>query len=583
MRVARLLFICALCLPLTIGAAEVDTKKDYKGSSDICVDEVATQASDGKITGTQKKNESCVKAACNTTKWKAGQCQCGIVRIVDEKGKDLQEPVSKCDPEAAKKLSGSKAAIGNYALSWAAQSYLQDIKPGTEQGDARITQALKNLGVSDTQAQQIVKEDSTKAYDLLQKIAGGQTEEAKQVAAELRLNPDIAQNISRLEPKDLPKVLDGVVSDDQSKQLQLLTSSYTGFGQNDPVARTPISVVPEVSEVCQRLPGGCGTGCDVNPNRLVCQTRNPGAIVCSAVATKFGAVGCHPNNRTAIFPTVEQGAAAMASLLTSSSRYFASGEKSIVQALCSGYSEANCIPYARFVSQYTGIPINQTIDPRDSVTVAKIMTAMSRFENGNGAIFTPQQLQTGLEYAFGGKELPAGTPGYVPSFTAGGVPSRGYYSPFALGGSLGTPSGVFFTPTTVGTATGGVPPLSSSGPVSTGAPVSTGGQVPTGSVIPTTGSTGVATTLTPVATLVVQPQKIVAGGTVSVSWSSVGMNIAVPCTLTSATSSSASLIKQANEGSEKVILRSAGTYTFALRCTSPTGTLVEKSAKVTVQ
>jgi hypothetical protein len=338
------------------------------------------------------------------------------------------------------------------------------------------------------------------------------------------------------------------------------------------------SLAQTLAPMCDQL-GGCGGVCAWS-NGLTCRTNNPGAIVCSSVASRFGAVGCDANNNTAIFPTAEAGVAAQAALLTQSSRYFGSGSNTILGAFCNGYSTSNCSQYAAFISNQTGIPMTQTIDPNNSQQIAAIMMASSRFENGRGVIYTPDQLQTGLLAAYGQGTLPAGTPGYTPSVVYGTSGGYRYTSPYdfwyqdnaapSVAGTYGSPLGNampmgYSMPPSYQVASR-VPQTSTTQPVSQTTPVVQ--QVPMPAPLPA-----------PVATIIVQPTLAIRGATLIVSWSSLGVRTDIPCQV----SMSSTTIAQANAGSKRIQANIPGIVQFVLSCMSPSGTAIQQSASATVQ
>src|SRR3989344_8522007 len=232
MRVATS-FLAALLfsVPLFVAAQQFQglstTPKDNKveGSNDQCLDEKTTIV-DGKPVVTASKSvnyQVCVEKKCTRAMETANPpiCKCGIVSFTDMAGDAVKQPVPNCYPDTRKKRA--EGGGSNLALQAAAQDYLRDIQPGTVQGNQRLSQALQNLGVPQTEANTAVANDPNKAYELVQRLAGGDTAGAQQAATELKLNTDISSKISALEPKDLPGVLKGVVSDAQGQQLGVLT------------------------------------------------------------------------------------------------------------------------------------------------------------------------------------------------------------------------------------------------------------------------------------------------------------------------------------------------------------------------
>ena len=85
----------------------------------------------------------------------------------------------------------------------------------------------------------------------------------------------------------------------------------------------------------------------------------------------------------------------------------------------------------------------------------------------------------------------------------------------------------------------------------------------------------------PVAALLVQPQVIPLGSSVSVAWSTVGMSTSKPCHVVENTSTAVATV---NAGSQTVTPSVTGATTFTLTCIAAnTGTAITKTTTVTVQ
>lgn len=144
--------------------------------------------------------------------------------------------------------------------------------------------------------------------------------------------------------------------------------------------------------------------CNRNTCTLSCRTRNTGAQVCGPTATRWNSIGCHPNNRTAIFPTVSHGFAAHIELLR---RYC--GERgrctigSVIQQWTATAGDRSS--YASFVSRNAGIPVNQVFDPNDIDLMGRLALAMSCFEAGS-LPYNVAELKQGLIMAGGGARVP---------------------------------------------------------------------------------------------------------------------------------------------------------------------------------
>lgn len=88
-----------------------------------------------------------------------------------------------------------------------------------------------------------------------------------------------------------------------------------------------------------------------------------------------------------------------------------------------------------------------------------------------------------------------------------------------------------------------------------------------------------------VAVLIAQPSQVARGGTVTVSWSSVGMSASSPCQIRLEFGTSTSAFAGGNEGSKQLSMNASttpGTQKFILQCTAQAGEAVEQSATVTI-
>lgn len=144
--------------------------------------------------------------------------------------------------------------------------------------------------------------------------------------------------------------------------------------------------------------------CHKTTCNLSCRTRNTGAQVCGTTSNKWSAIGCHSNNRTAIFPTVAHGFAAHIELLR---RYCGERGRCTINAVVGQWTAiAGHRPaYAAFASRNSGIPVNQVFDPNDTELVARLALAMSCFEGG-ALPFSAEDLKKGIAMASGGARVP---------------------------------------------------------------------------------------------------------------------------------------------------------------------------------
>lgn len=146
--------------------------------------------------------------------------------------------------------------------------------------------------------------------------------------------------------------------------------------------------------------------CRSNKCTLSCRTRNTGAQRCGPTSRRWGSIGCHPNNSTAIFPTVSHGFAAHIELLR---RYCGEFGKCTIGAAITKWAPPNVHnnstrSYVAFVSRVAGVPANQVYDPNDVDLVARLATAMSCYEAGS-LPYSAAELKAGLVMAAGGKRV----------------------------------------------------------------------------------------------------------------------------------------------------------------------------------
>jgi hypothetical protein len=260
--------------------------------------------------------------------------------------------------------------------------------------------------------------------------------------------------------------------------------------------------------------------CNRNTCTLSCRTKNTGAQVCGPVATRFNSIGCHPNNRTAIFPTVSHGFAAHITLLRNycGQRGLCTISRMIATWAPASHAGNQPAVYAATVSRWAQIPVNQVINPNDIDVVGRLAVAMSCFEAGS-LPYTVEELKQGLVMAAGGPQVP------VPP-NAGAVLNEALTSPYTPNAYQGNLNGnqfngnAFqpmpssgmnpFSPSTMGTQS---PPGSAGAPPLSQRP---GSQYSPNSSQPIVGA-GVS------ANIVIWPKSISRGQAVTVAWTSVNV------------------------------------------------------------
>ncbi len=604
MRPAVLFFVALVFIPPAgLFAAEKFDPKALTGSADKCLDEKLAIV-DGRPVLTRGRTDTeryktCAKPpGCSLQREKAKECVCG--RMVYTTLEKKQITLDKCDPDMQKKLAQAVAGGAEGMQTFATQAIITDriekIDVSTESGRGQLSQILQSYGVPQAEADAKVN-DADKAADVqaqLQKfVSTSDTDEAKKVAEDLgfKLNADLTDEV-RLDPKNYSSVF-------TKEELAEIRGKSSSTFPESPDAPVRLNIAAALTSMCgQRGMGGCGYVCNLpNQSLLTCAANNPGALTFTPWQTRFGGRPCGLNNNTTCFDTIEGGIAAQANLLTTSARYFGSGNNTILGAFCNGYSTSNCAQYASFIAAQTGIPMNQTIDPKNTQQIAAIMMASSRFENGRGVIYTPDQLQRGLEVAFGNEKLPEGTPGYIARTVFGTNGGAQFGSMFSTRSSSAAPATIGY-----GSAFGSAAPAPLSQPaysqptVASVSPTIAPSTPSSQTQSPLTGSSTVAQQLQQAlqnpngtgalsqspANVVAQPKEVQRGNPVTVSWTSIGMSPDTPCVLRA----NSTLIAEGNQGSKVVPTTEAtrtGSLVFTLTCTTVSGTTIQRTAATFVR
>jgi hypothetical protein len=465
----------------------------------------------------------------------------------------------------------------------------------TIQGNEQLIQALTSSGVSVNDAQKIVSDPSSSqalinAYASGNKDTINSTVQDAATRAHISLNDGVYTNISSLSPQQVQASQSALSPLADQSGTTIPSSTFDTPNTAGTTAATP-DISSTLAPLCNQL-GGCGNVCP-NSSIMVCNTNNPGALTWATWEAKYGGQPCGQSNNTACFPTMEQGIQAQARLLTTSNSYFASGTNTIWGEFCSSnYASgpgSNCAAYANFVSKQTGIPVNQTIDPNNAQQIGSILMAQSRMESGKGVIFTTDQLQSGLNLAYGTQVLPASTPGYTSATINTGVGGLGGIfgggntsGQVMLSSPFSNVSPIYSTP---GLASASPYPIQYAQQASPTYPVT---LPATQTIVPqnnsTTSGAGTITNIgksgTAVAQIIAQQKSVLRGNPISISWSSVGMS---PTTVCNVLEGSA-MIARANEGVQTVISTTSGTISFSLLCTSgKSGAIITSFTQVLVQ
>ena len=322
--------------------------------------------------------------------------------------------------------------------------------------------------------------------------------------------------------------------------------------------------------------------CNKTTCTLSCRTRNTGAQVCGPTSKRWSSIGCHPNNNTAIFPTVSHGFAAHIELLR---RYC--GERgrctigTVTQQWATGTNGSTQSPYAAFVSKAAGIPANQVYDPNDIDLVGRMAMAMACFEAGS-LPYTADELKQGLIMAAGGARVPV--PANVGALLNESL--SGSYSANPAGSPNSHPGSWAYPQSSISNNSYQPPPppanpLPIIKPSATNAtnPFANGplANQPTSN---TNTSTSYNAALQSSALIIAQPKSVRHGDPILVSWTSVGMDPQTLCQVTAG----GSVVAQKNSGSQLIptTLSQVGTLTFTLSCTTRAGAQIQQSTTVNV-
>lgn len=306
--------------------------------------------------------------------------------------------------------------------------------------------------------------------------------------------------------------------------------------------------------------------CFKNTCTLSCRTRNTGAQVCGATASRWNSIGCHPNNNTAIFPSVSYGFAAHIELLR---RYCGEQGRCTIARVVNKWTAvaADRESYAAFVSRHSGIPENQVFDPNDVNLMGRLALSMSCFEAG-ALPYNAQELKQGLAMAAGGPRvaMPANV-GQLLNESLTGSYSQSAYPPSTPPGSWAYP------PTSINGNNNYMPNYQQM-------PQNNSQYQNPYQQNYSNGSTPVGGAGAGAANIMVQPKTVARGQTILVSWTSVNMT-KDSCKVTFQDQ----LFAQGSEGSKpfKTVSSDTGTLTFTLTCTDATGAQSVSRASSAIQ
>lgn len=538
----------------------------------------------------------------------------GVATFKDQAG-ETTKTISKCDPRGkkiAESLKGSNP-VTDLARE-ETRALVENAVLSTGTLPAEYNKMFEEAGID---TQKLLEGRSRQdAARLISDLAFGNSAAQATAAIEAGIPSEQLQKLSanavRLTPtkvEDAAATFNSNLTASERTQYAQALSTFTLTNTPSP-AQGGSGLATTVAPYCNiRGINSCGVACS-QAYTLTCRTNNPGAVISSNVMRSVGCGSCGQPNNAACCPSMEQGVAGMYRLLTGPG-YLGGSNNTIASAVCKwappAHANNDCVSYTRTVAQAVGISPLQTIDPNDTQTVAKLMMAMSRVENGRGAIFTPEQLERGIQIALGDRAIPSGTPGFQSQFAFGQV-AGGNVSPFQnvtpVGGGQNTQGNGSFWGNWFGGGNGGATnpqqgqqqqpgtnnqqpsgqtgtsPVQQPGTSPTQTQYQTPYQTPYTTPSPTTPTPVVA--IDPVAVLVAQPSEVVRGRAIVVSWSTVGMSTSEVCQVLM----EGEVIAEGNEGSESVETAdlSRGSIDFTLECTAQKeNKTVEKRASVQVE
>ena len=505
-------------------------------------------------------------------------------------------------------VAGTGSSQANtYALQSLAQNAIQNANPGTVAGQQQLTQALTNFGVSSDDAQKVVTADAangtSNAQDLLKAFSSGDSSQIAQAAstAGITLNQDTIKNISSLTPSQISNNVSSLYTPAQQTTASAISSTFSQSDQAAPPSTRGGQYASMFNqlETQYNLPSGylasvAKIESGGNPN--ICAS---GSSACGMFQYTSGtwAVDSQRYNAAVngvnapLDPSLRFDATTEANVTAYTASYYQSTyANTIANATAAGMDPNAALYSLHNLGTSGGQAFMNAYAQNPNQSVAGVVSQSAINGNpglyGNGSISLAQAQQNMLKLMGGNVNFTAAAqPANVQSpftVTSGLGGGQTYYtatgqSPFAnvspiystpgLGSSSFAPASMQYTQAPAPYATAPVTQPYAGTPVSTQTPV-LGGQ--------SSGQSG-----TPVDQIIAQPKTVSKGSPITVSWSSVGMSTASPCTVLE----NGSMISSSmNEGFQIVTASTTGTVAFSLSCTAQTtGSIVTGSASVTVQ
>ena len=508
-------------------------------------------------------------------------------------------PKSRCDKDISRLINSvfEKEEFKTDDLEEALNqlSELPETVPpvGTISGNQVLVDAL-TPHMSKENAERIVREQPDLAAQLSSYIESGNEEKVREIATELKLNPDVLGDIAKQKA-----IVIAAQDDVTSEPVGISGSEVTGF---------------------KPTPGALGGTWEIDPygqpsaptsrkvvNNQLQETIDPGALgaiaadaqsrVCAAVQgtcyvsteAQFGTMMIETNGDVRVLgdnsysASLAQANAAQSNFGNYLSQYEAVfGEDYLLHTIDIGNPELNPEWIA---SQSTRM---QAIILQDKgINAGGNYTQLVSAYNGSGpaaaaygarAINNTQLLQSGNATSYWQTAYNSAIEGGGPSITnlAANIPTfsrTSVSSPFANVSPFGVQYQYPNVIAPVGVSGGGVTSLGGSPNSWISSLINSlfsggsGGQ--SGQQQPQEPQGPVLSPIHAVAAIIAQPSEIARGKSLIVSWSSVGMSPSEPCQVVLSMGTTTSLIGQGNEGSENIrtsISSKVGTWEFELQC-----------------
>ncbi len=461
-------------------------------------------------------------------------------------------------------------------------------KPTPSTADTLAQTLQTKFGVPEEQAKALVASDADKIQAMIDKTNANDTAGAQAIAKTLNLNDDVMKNIAQMQP---------------AQQTPEERPAETPAATDKPNQNT----FPQTAQSNPGLPTQCGTDglagnimyaesrcAQINSNPLS-SVQGPYHFLCGTWTAYANSTGnsavsdCSNRNDPAISTMV----------MNAKMDQFASQYGS--QCSQAGLSITSC-QYAIHVFGETGFKglynsyLNNPNDSAFSVCGSAVSNAAC---SNNSSIFRNGGTVAGI---FGELDKRLGGNGTViPNINQNASPFTGFTSGTGFNTSNGSPFGgvnPFFGGTGTSAFTGGTTP--SGNGASYGYRPSTGSyQSPLSSFFSNLFGSGTqAPVQTPaqqvpyqtpqnnqqaVVSIIAQPQNAFVGNFIVVSWSSVGMRSATPCTTYVVTNSGTSTVATTNEGSKIITAGAKGLMRFTISCTTLAGQTVTQATAVAVQ